>query len=123
MKNIHTDKAPAVVGPYSQAIEVNGFIYCAGQIGLDPNAKKLVDGLENQTHQIMKNIRAVLEAAGSDLSKVVKTTIFLTDMADYKAVNEVYGSYFPGQKPARSAVCVSALPAGAILEIECIAVT
>lgn len=121
MKSVHTDNAPAVVGPYSQAIEVNGFIFCAGQIGLDPKAKKLVDGLENQTHQIMKNIRAVLTAAGSDLSQVVKTTIFLTNMDDYKTVNEIYASYFSNQKPARSAVCVSSLPAGAILEIECIA--
>lgn len=121
MKSIHTEHAPAVVGPYSQAIEVNGFIYCAGQIGLDPKQKKLVDGLENQTHQIMKNIEAVLKAAGSDLSHVVKTTIFLTSMDHYKTVNEIYGSYFPDQKPARSAVCVSSLPAGAILEIECIA--
>lgn len=121
MKIIQTDSAPQAVGPYSQAIEANGFIFCAGQIGLDPVQKKLVEGLKGQTHQIMKNIQSVLSAADSDLSKVVKTTIFLTDMADYAQVNEIYGSYFASNKPARSTVCVSVLPAGARLEIECIA--
>lgn len=122
MKSVYTDSAPAVVGPYSQAIEANGFIFCAGQIGLDPAQKKLVEGLENQAHQIMKNIMAVLTAAGTDLTKVVKTTIFLTNMDDYKTINEIYGSYFPQTKPARSAVAVASLPAGALIEIECIAV-
>lgn len=123
MKSIFTEKAPAVLGPYSQAIEVNGFIFCAGQIGLVPSEKKLATGLENEVRQIMTNIEAVLIDAGSDLSKIVKTTIFLIDMDHYKAVNEIYGSYFPGTKPARSVVAVASLPAGAMLEIECIAVT
>lgn len=122
MKSVYTETAPAVVGPYSQAIEANGFLFCAGQIGLDPQTKKLVEGIENQTHQIMKNITAVLIAAGTDVTKIVKTTIFLTNMDDYKKVNEIYGSYFLQIKPARSAVAVASLPAGALIEIECIAV-
>lgn len=121
MKSIHTSNAPAVVGPYSQAIEAGDFLFCAGQIGLIPEEKKLAEGLEAQTHQIMKNIQAVLMAAGCNLENVVKTTIFLTNMNDYGSVNEIYGSYFTNHKPARSTVAVATLPAGALLEIECIA--
>ena len=122
MKYIHTDNAPKAVGPYSQAIAVNGFIYCAGQIGLDPETNELVEGLEKQTHQIFANIKAVVEEAGSDLDHVVKTTIFLKDIADYGKVNELYGTYFLTHKPARSAVAVAAIPKNALIEIEVIAI-
>lgn len=122
MKYIHTDNAPKAVGPYSQAIAVNGFIYSAGQIGLDPETNALVEGLEQQTHQIFANCKAVLEEAGSDLDHVVKTTIFLKDIADYGKVNEMYGAYFSTHKPARSAVAVASLPKDALIEIEVIAV-
>lgn len=121
MKYIHTDKAPKAVGPYSQAIQSHDFLFLSGQIGIDPQTGTLVEGLEAQTHQIMKNIQAVLDEAEGDLNDIVKTTIFLTDINDYKHVNEIYGSYFPDHKPARSAVAVAALPAGALIEIECIA--
>lgn len=121
MKTIHTDTAPKVVGPYSQAIEANGFIFCAGQIGIDPNTNNLYEGLETQIRQVMKNIQTVLEAAGTDLNHVVKTTIFVANMDDYAKVNEIYGQYFPDNKPARSTIGVAALPKGALVEIEAIA--
>jgi 2-iminobutanoate/2-iminopropanoate deaminase len=122
MKTIHTDQAPAVVGPYSQAIVTNNLVFCAGQIGLNPETKMLETGLVPQVEQVMKNLQAVLEQAGCTPHDIVKTTIFLTDMENYHRVNEVYGSYFQGDvKPARSTVAVSALPMGALVEIECIA--
>lgn len=121
MKYIHTDKAPKAVGPYTQAIKSHDLLFLSGQIGIDPETGTLVEGLAAQTHQIIKNISAVLEEAGADLADIVKTTIFLTDIEDYKQVNEIYGSYFSEHKPARSAVAVAALPAGALIEIECIA--
>ena len=122
MKTIHSDKAPKVVGPYSQAIATDNLIFCSGQIGIDPSIGKLVEGIENQTHQVMKNIREVLKAAGRDLDHVVKTTIFVADMKDYRTVNEIYGSYFTDHKPARSTVQVAGLPLGALVEIEMVAV-
>lgn len=122
MQSIRTDKAPKVVGPYSQAIVANGFVFCAGQIGIDPQTGNLVEGIENQTKQVLKNLQAVLEAAGTDLSAVVKTTIFLADIHDYPKVNEIYGSFFTNTKPARSTVAVAALPKAALVEIEVIAV-
>lgn len=119
---ISTDKAPAAVGPYSQAVCAGSLVYTAGQIPLDPNTGKLVDGdVQAQTRQAIHNLRAVLEAAGSSLENVVKTTVFLDDMNDYAAVNEVYGSFFGESAPARSAVQVAALPLGARLEIEAVA--
>jgi 2-iminobutanoate/2-iminopropanoate deaminase len=121
MKTIHTEKAPAVVGPYSQAIEANGFLFCAGQIGLDPQTKEMVDGIENQTQQVMKNIQAVLEASGVSWNNVVKTTIYLANMTDYTKVNELYGQYFPENKPARSTIAVAELPRKALIEVEVIA--
>lgn len=121
MKVIYTEEAPAVVGPYSQAIAANGFLFCAGQIGLNPQTKDLEQGIEQQTHQVMKNISAVLEAAGSSLQNVVKTTIFLADMSDYAKVNELYGQYFTETKPARSTVAVAKLPREALIEIEVVA--
>ncbi len=121
MKTIQTDKAPKAVGPYSQAIDQGTFIFCSGQIGIDPAQGKLVEGVENQTKQVMANLEQVLTAAESSLQKIVKTTIFLVDINDYAKVNEIYGSYFPEVKPARSTVQVANLPAGAQVEIECIA--
>lgn len=121
MKTIHTDNAPKAVGPYSQAIETDRFVFCSGQIGIHPQTGTLVEGIENQTKQAMTNIENVLKAAGTDLEHVVKTTVFLADIGDYKTVNEVYGSYFTDHKPARSAVQVAALPLGALVEIEVIA--
>ncbi len=118
---IATDRAPAAVGPYSQAIRVGNLVFTAGQIGLDPATGALAAGLEEQTRQIMSNLQAVLAAAGSNLQNIVKTTIFLTDLADFQAVNAIYGSYFPQQPPARSTVQVAALPRGARIEIEAIA--
>lgn len=122
MKTIQTNNAPKVVGPYSQAIEHNGFIFCAGQIGKDPVKDVLVEGIENQTIQVIKNLETVLIAAGSSLNKIVKTTIFLADMNDYAKVNEIYGSFFKENKPARSTVQVAKLPLNALIEIECIAI-
>jgi 2-iminobutanoate/2-iminopropanoate deaminase len=120
---IHSDDAPAAVGPYSQAVMIGrSFIYTAGQVGLDPETMKLVDGgVAVQTEQVLKNLQAVLEAAGSGLEHVFKTTVFLADMNDYKAVNEVYARYFTADPPARSAVQVAALPLGALIEIEVVA--
>ena len=121
MKIIHTDKAPKVVGPYSQAIESNTFIFCAGQIGIDPTSGDLRNGIEDQTKQVMTNIAAVLTEAGSDIDHIIKTTIYLAAMEDYVKVNEIYGSFFPNNKPARSTVAVATLPKNALVEIEVIA--
>jgi 2-iminobutanoate/2-iminopropanoate deaminase len=119
---IHTDDAPAAIGPYSQAVVAGGFVFTAGQIGLDPATGAMVDGgVEAQAHRALTNLRAVLEAAGSGLNRVVKTTVFVTDMADYKAVNGVYAQYFQQPFPGRSAVAAAALPAGALVEIEAVA--
>jgi 2-iminobutanoate/2-iminopropanoate deaminase len=121
MKYISTEKAPKAVGPYSQAIVSNGFVFCSGQIGLDPKTNELVDGLEAQVHQVLKNLTEVLKAGGSSLESVVKTTIFVRDMNTYAKVNEIYGSYFPDHKPARATVEVSYLPKDALIEIEVVA--
>ena len=111
---IHTEKAPAAVGPYIQAAKVNGMVYCSGQLGLIPESGALAEGLEAQAHQAMKNMGAVLAEAGSDYSKVVKTTIFLADMNDFAVVNGIYESYFAGNFPARSCVEVAKLPKGGL---------
>ncbi len=122
MKKIFTEKAPAAVGPYSQAIEVNGMLYTSGQIPLDPASGTIVGGnVTEQAEQVMKNLKAVLEAAGTSTDNVVKTLCFLTNMGDFAAFNEVYGRYFT-EKPARSCVEVSALPKGALCEVEVVAV-
>ncbi len=119
---ISTDKAPAAVGPYSQATKVGNLLYTAGQIAIDPAIGKLIDGdVVQQAEQVMQNLGAVLAAGGSSYDNVLKTTVFLRRMADYGAVNEVYGKYFAGSKPARSAVAVGALPLGALVEIEAVA--
>ena len=121
MNTIHTEKAPAAVGPYSQAIEVNGMIYTSGQIALDPATGLLVGTtIEEQAEQVMKNLSAILEEAGTTLEKTVKTLCFLTDINDFAAFNEVYARYFT-EKPARSCVGVQSLPKGAVCEVEVIA--
>ncbi len=123
MEAIHTSGAPDAVAPYSQAIRHGGLLYSCGQIALDPSTGKLVDGdVEAQAHQALTNLRAVVEAGGSSMDKVIKTTVYLVDMADYPKVNAVYLQYFPeGPRPARSAVAVAGLPLGALIEIDCIA--
>jgi len=118
---IATDKAPGAVGPYSQGVRAGNFVFTAGQLGVDPVLGKLRTGVAAQTRQVMANLRAVLEAAGSNLNQVVKTTIFLQDMADFATVNQIYGSAFSGAPPARSTVAVAALPLGALVEIEAVA--
>jgi 2-iminobutanoate/2-iminopropanoate deaminase len=121
---ISTKDAPAAVGPYSQGVRVGNFVYTAGQIPLDPATGQLVEGgIEAQTERVLRNLQAVLEAAGSSLDQVVKTTVFLTDMADFQALNGVYGRFFsPDQAPpARSTVAVAALPLGVRVEIEAVA--
>jgi 2-iminobutanoate/2-iminopropanoate deaminase len=119
---ITTDKAPAAIGPYSQSIKSGQMLYCSGQIPLDPATGEMVSGdITDQTERVMKNIAAVLSAAGAGFDDVVKTTIYLVDMADFAPVNEVYARYFQNHKPARSTVAVKSLPRGALVEIEVIA--
>ena len=119
---IHTDQAPKAIGPYSQALVVNGFVYTAGQIALDPATMELVaGGIREQTARVLTNLRAVLQAAGSDLSKVVKTTVFLADMVDFTAMNEVYSQFFGDHKPARSTIAAAMLPRAARVEIDVVA--
>lgn len=120
---IATKKAPGAVGPYSQAIRVGDLVFTAGQLAIDPATGKLVEGgIEKQTRQVLRNIAAVLEAAGSSLGKVVKTTVFLKDMSDFKAMNGVYAEFFAKEPPARSTVEVAFLPLGAPVEIDAIAI-
>lgn len=122
MQTVSTQFAPAAIGPYSQGMVVNGILYSSGQIPLDPETGMLVGtSIEEQAHQVLKNLGAVLEAAGSDFDHVIKTTCFMADMADFAAMNQVYAQYFTGTKPARSAVAVKDLPKGALLEIELVA--
>jgi len=121
MKFISTKEAPEAIGPYSQAIEVNGFIYTSGQIALFPDGTMETADVEHQTHQVMKNLFYVLEAAGAHLNDVIKTTIYLTDMNDFDVVNKIYAHYFGLHKPVRSTVAVKALPKNALVEIDCIA--
>lgn len=118
---IQTDKAPAAIGPYSQAVIVGNFIFCAAQIGMTPEGK-LVEGVEEQTRQVMRNLTAVLGEAGVKLEHVVKTTIYLKNMSDFEIVNKIYGQFMNYHKPARATVEVSNLPKGALVEIEATAV-
>ena len=121
-KIISTSEAPAAIGPYSQAVRSGNFLFCSGQIPLDPKSGQIVSGdIATQTRRVLDNIGAVLKAEGLTFENIVKTTIFLTDLADFQTVNEIYGSYFKQQPPARSTVQVSALPKGANVEIEIIA--
>ncbi len=120
---VHTATAPQAIGPYSQAIVANGLVFCAGQVALDPATNQPIDGdIRAQTHRVLDNLAAVLEAAGSSLHHVVKTTVFLANFADFAAMNEVYADCFGAIPPARSTVGVAALPRNLLIEIECIAV-
>jgi 2-iminobutanoate/2-iminopropanoate deaminase len=121
MKIVATKEAPQAIGPYSQAIEANGFVYTSGQIALRADGTMEERGVEHQTHQVMKNLFYVLEEAGAIFADVVKTTIYLADMEDFTTVNEVYAHYFGDHKPARSTIAVKTLPKNALVEIECIA--
>jgi len=121
-KIIHTDAAPKALGPYSQAIVYDSLVFCSGQTGIDPATGVLVEGgVEAQARQVLSNLAAVLKEAGSSLDKVLKTTVFLTDMNNFALVNSVYASFFPNQLPARSCIEVSRLPKDALVEIELIA--
>ena len=120
---VQTDAAPKAIGPYSQAIRVGDFVYTAGQIALVPETGQLAEGgVEAQTRQVLQNLKNVLEAAGSGLGHVVKTTVFMHDLGEFAAMNAVYGQFFTTNLPARSTVQVAALPRGAKVEIECVAV-
>lgn len=122
MKQISTQNAPAAIGPYSQAIEVNGFVYASGQLPIDPAIGAFPDGgVKEQTRQSLLNVKAILEEAGLALSNVVKTTVYLADMGDFAAMNEVYSQFFAQPFPARSAIAVKALPKGALVEVEVVA--
>lgn len=122
MNEITTDKAPKAVGPYSQAIVAGSFIFCSGQIGLDPQTGNLAEGIKNQTKQVLENLSAVLEAESLNFKDVVKSEIFITNIADFTIVNEIYSRYFVSDpKPSRITVEVSNLPKGALIEISCIA--
>lgn len=122
MKPIVTSAAPATIGPYSQAIEVNGFVYASGQLPIDPATGAFPEGgVQEQTRQSLLNVKAILEEAGLTLANVVKTTVYLADMGDFAAMNEIYSQFFSQPFPARSAVAVKALPKGALVEVEVIA--
>ena len=119
---VQTDNAPKAIGPYEQAIKANGFIYTAGQIPIDPKTGNFVEGgIASQTRQVLENLKAVLEAGESSLDRVVKVTVFLKNMADFAAMNDVYTQYLGGAKPARSTVAVAELPRGALIEIDLVA--
>ena len=122
MKRIATTNAPAALGPYAQAVDTGDTVYCSGQLGLDPATGAWAEGVQAQTHQALKNLQAVLQEAGLTLDNVVKATVFVQDLGDFGTVNEIYGTYFHGGFPARSCVQIAALPKGALVEIECIAV-
>jgi 2-iminobutanoate/2-iminopropanoate deaminase len=123
MKAIHTNQAPKALGPYSQAIEANGIVFASGQVPIDPATDAFVaGGIEEQTRQALTNAQHILQEAGTDLAHVVKTTVFLSDMGNFAAMNGVYAQFFKEPYPARSAVAVKDLPKGALVEVECIAV-
>jgi 2-iminobutanoate/2-iminopropanoate deaminase len=122
LETVQTDGAPKAIGPYSQAITMDGWVFCSGQIALDPATGEVVAGdVSVQTERVMRNLTAVLEAAGVKLDRVVKTTVFLSNMADFAAMNEVYGKHFGEHRPARATVAVAGLPRGVAVEIECVA--
>ena len=119
---VRTDRAPKAIGPYEQALKVDRWVFMSGQIPLDPKTGAMVDGgIGAQTRQVLDNLRAVLEAAGTSMGRVVKTTVYMTNLADFQKMNEVYAEYFPQDKPARSTVGVAALPRGAMIEIDVVA--
>lgn len=122
MKSLHTNNAPAAIGPYSQAIEVNGFVFASGQIPIDPTTGNIVEGgIKEQTQQALTNASKIMEEAGLTMANVVKTTVFMADMNDFAAMNEVYATFFKQPYPARSAVAVKTLPKNVLVEVECIA--
>jgi len=122
-KIISTSKAPSAIGPYSQAVEANGMLFISGQIPIVPDTGKIIEGsIKEQTQQVFRNIDAILNEAGYSFKDVVKSTCLLSDIADFKAMNEVYSGYFPDNKPARAAFAVKSLPMGALIEIESIAI-
>lgn len=121
-KVISTNQAPAAIGPYSQAVEVNGLIYTSGQIPVDPATGEIPQGIDAQAEQVMKNVKNLLEAAGSGMEHVIKTTVFIKDMNDFTAINQIYAAYFEGECPARSCVEVARLPKDVLMEMEAIAV-
>lgn len=121
-KIVITEKAPKAIGPYSQAVCIDGYVFTAGQVGLDPATMELIEGgIDAQTRQVLTNLSHVLESAGSGLNYVIKTTVFLQDMSDFAAMNKIYAEFFPENPPARSTVQVAGLPKGALVEIECVA--
>ncbi len=120
-KVIQTQQAPAAIGPYSQAIRAGSFVFASGQLGLDPQTGKLQDGVEAQARQVLANVKAVLEAAGTSVDNVVKSTLFLVSMADFAKVNAIYGEVFQHDPPARSTIQVAALPLGGLVELEVVA--
>ena len=122
-KIINTEKAPKAIGPYSQAIEINGVLYISGQIPVNPNTGKIPEGIIAQTEQVMQNIKSILEEAGYSFKNVIKSTCLLTDMANFKDMNEIYGKYYSEKPPARAAFAVKELPLGVLVEIETIAVS
>jgi len=122
LKQVSTPNAPGAIGPYSQALQAGDFLFLSGQIPLDPTTGQVVEGgIAEQTHQVLKNIGAVLSAAGSSYAQVVKTTVFLQDMADFAAMNEIYGGYFSAPAPARSTIQAAGLPRAVRVEIDCVA--
>ena len=121
MKTVATEKAPAAIGPYSQAQIINGLVFTSGQIPVDPATGAIAQGVEAQAHQVFKNIGELLKAAGSDIGKVVKTTVFIKDMNDFGVINGIYGQYFTEPYPARSCVEVARLPKDVLIECEAIA--
>jgi 2-iminobutanoate/2-iminopropanoate deaminase len=124
MESIQTDHAPQAIGPYSQAIKANGFIFASGQIPLDPATMQIIDGgVQEQTERVLDNLKAVLEAAGSSLDRVVKTTVYLADMNEFAAMNEIYARYFGATKPARATVQVARLPRDVRIEIDVVALS
>ena len=121
-ETVKTEKAPAAIGPYSQGIRSGGFLFCSGQIPLDPATGKMVEGgIKVQTERVLQNLEAVLASGGASLRSVVKTTVYLADLADFPAMNGVYGTFFPEEPPARATVQVAKLPAGALVEIDAVA--
>ena len=121
MKAIKTNGAPAAIGPYSQAVEANGFVYLSGQLPIDPQTGKMPEGIQAQTQQALENVKAILAEVGLTMKNVVKTTVMLADIADFGGMNEVYATFFDEPFPARSAFAVRDVPKGALLELECIA--
>jgi 2-iminobutanoate/2-iminopropanoate deaminase len=121
-ETVTTDHGPKAIGPYSQAVRANGFVFVSGQVALDPKTQQLIEGgIAQQTERVMENLKGIVEASGSTMAKVVKTTVFLTDMNDFSTMNEIYGRYFPSHPPARATVQVSRLPKDVRVEIEVVA--